>query len=232
MCSWFMMWEGLFNRQSIIETGFNQGFTSKFVHGRIGLYMADKNNRGGVNGSLTNKIIGGVILVAVIIVIILVSREKNDGISPVDETVSTAEATENSGALEVVQPIQAGDYEYAFQGVKWIFDTESVEVAGTGQTWLKMEFADFTRNGNTITFGRPYKLGVHAGECSETDFIDTTSENGIPFAYATCEGAGVKREFVVLQENENVVVKMRETKAGVDSVWKEWYKINVTEIVR
>jgi hypothetical protein len=193
--------------------------------------MADTNNKGGVNGSLTNKIIGGVILVAVIIVIILVSREKNNDVS-VDENVSTTEATDNGGALEVVQPVKAGDYEYAWQGVKWIFDTDSAEVAGTGQTWVKMEFADFTRNGNAITFGRPYKLGVHPGTCKESEFIDTTSETGIPFAYATCEGSGTKHDFVVLQDSENVVVKMKETKGEVVGVWQEWYKINVTEIVR
>ncbi len=194
--------------------------------------MADTNNRGGVNGSLTNKIIGGVILVAVIIVIILVSREKNSDIIPADETIPAVEATDNSDALEVVQPVQSGDYEYAWQGVKWIFDTESPEVAETNQTWVKMEFADFTRNGSAITFGRPYKLGVHPGTCEETEYIDTSSENGIPFAYATCEGSGTTHEFVVLQDSENVLVKMRETKDGVEPEWKEWYKVNVTEIVR
>lgn len=189
--------------------------------------MADQNNGAGLKGGSLYKIIGAVVVVVVVLLIIFIGPKDRVVEEPTEETGG------DSSALSVVQPVSSGDYEYAFAGVKWIFDTESTEVAGTNQTWLKMEFADFTRNGNAIAFGRPYKLGVHPGTCSETDFIDTSSETGIPFAYATCEGSGVKREFVVLQESENVVVKMKETKDGVaDPVWKEWYKINVTEIVR
>lgn len=194
--------------------------------------MADTNNGGDVKRKgLINKIVGGVILVAVILVIILTGGNNKDKTSDADS--SNEEGSMNDdGALQVVQPVKEGDYEYAWQGVKWIFDTESSEVAGTNQTWVKMEFADFTRNGNAISFGRPYKLGVHPGTCVESEFIDTATEPGIPFAYATCEGAGVVHEFVVLQDSMNVVVKMKETKGEEEGVWKEWYKIDVTEIVR
>ncbi len=204
------------------------------ARGKIGALMADTNNGADAKKKgLINKIIGAALLVVVVLAIVFISRgEKNASEVVTDEEVTTSEEATSDDALEVVQPVKSGDYEYAWQGVKWIFDTESAEVAGTNQTWLKMEFADFTRNGSAITFGRPYKLGVHPGACSETDFIDTTAIEGIPFAYATCEGAGTKREFVVMQENETVLVKMRETKEGVDPIWKEWYKIDVTEIVR
>lgn len=191
--------------------------------------MAEKNNGGGQkNGGLINKIVGAVVLIVIILLIVLIGpKDKN----PEAEENATGN-TDDEIALTALQPVTAGDYEYAFQGVKWIFDTESTEVVGTNQTWLKMEFADFTRNGNAIAFGKPYKLGVHPGTCRQADFIDTATESGIPFAYAICEGEGIMREFVVLQESENVVVKMKETKADTESVWKEWYKIDVTEIVR
>lgn len=194
--------------------------------------MAENNKGGGAKGNgLIYKIIGGVVLVVVVLLIVFSG--------PKEQPALVEETPREDDALSVVKPVVSGDYEYAFQGVKWIFDTESIEVAGTDQTWLKMEFADFTRNGNAIAFGRPYKLGVHAGTCRQTDFIDTTTETGIPFAYAICEGGGIMREFVVLQESENVLVKMREVKGPsnpsgqvADATWKEWYKINVTEIVR
>lgn len=190
--------------------------------------MSDKNKNGeGEKKGLTNKIIGGVILLIALALIIFV-RPNADKAPTAEE--NTPE--ESEGVLQVAQQVVSGDYTYEFQGVKWIFDTESAEVAGTGQTWLKMEFADFTRNGNAISFGRPYKLGVHPGTCANSDFVDTTDVAGIPLGYAVCEGSGVKREFVALQEIENVTVKMRETKGDVVSEWKDWYKIDVTEIVR
>lgn len=185
--------------------------------------MAEKNNGEQKRGGLITKVVGAAVLVVVVLLIIFIGPKDRAADIPVDTEV------EADTALTAVQPVVAGDYQYEFSGVRWVFDTESPEVAGTDQTWLKMEFADFTRNGNAISFGRPYKLGVHPGTCREVDFIDTTAEAGIPFAYAVCESLDTKREFVVLQESENVVVRMRDTS---DGVWKEWYKIDVTEIVR
>ncbi len=198
--------------------------------------MAENNNGTQKRGGLINKIIGAAVLLIVVLLIIFIGPK---GDKTPDGAADDANTNADDSALHVVQPVKAGDYEYAFSGVKWTFDTTSPEVAGTDQTWLKLEFADFTRNGNAIAFGRPYKLGVHAGTCKEVDFIDTESLEGIPFSYAECEGAGVKQEFVVLQQLEKVVVMMNETKApstgsgqAVISGWKDWYSINVTEIVR
>lgn len=193
--------------------------------------MEDKKNEFFTkNGGLIKKIIGGVVVLAVILLIIFLSGDKtpSEESSPVTEETSET----NNGALAVVQPVKEGDYEYVFKGVKWTFDTTSPEVVGTNQTWLKMEFADFTRNGNAIAFGTPYKLGVHPGTCKQVDFIDTTSEEGIPFSYARCEGTGIVQDFVVLQNNEEIIVKMNEKKGEVESGWKDWYKIDVTSIVR
>jgi hypothetical protein len=181
--------------------------------------------------SLLNKIIIGAIILVVIFLIIFFWPKKI--VAPADEvTVVDATAETNNGALRVIQPIMSGDYKYEFTGVKWTFDTTSPEIAGTNQTWIKMEFADFTRNGNAIAFGTPYKLGVHAGVCKEIDFIETLPEDGIPFSYAECKGNGVTRDFVVLQKEEQIVVRMKEIKSGSEPVWKDWYKIDVTDIVR
>lgn len=181
------------------------------------------------------KIGWGVLVVVVVLVLIFVINpgdgEKED---KKDKNNNNEESSEvvNGDALENVQPVVAGEYEYEFSGVSWIFDTEDPQVAGTGQTWLKMMFADFTRNGSEITFGRPYKLGFHPGTCTEVDFIDSSSEAGIPIAYAECSDGNLTRQFVVLQELQDVVVKMKEVKEDEETPFQEWYKIDVTEIVR
>jgi hypothetical protein len=135
-------------------------------------------------------------------------------------------------ALHVVTPVVEGDYEYTFTGIKWIFDTESPEVVGTKQTWLKMTFADFTRNGTAISFGSAYKLGVHPGTCKQSDFIDTTAADGVPFAYATCTDGKIKHDFAVLQREKNIIVVMNEMVGGKETGWKDWYAIDVTDVVR
>lgn len=197
----------------------------------------NKNNENNdKKGSFTSKIIGGVVVLVVILLIIFLGpKVKDDSSKNVDKdanaTTTSDSMTANDGALKVVEPIVSGDYKYEFTGIKWDFDTTSPEVAGTNQTWLKMEFADFTRNGSAITFGSAYKLGVHPGTCKTVDFIDTASESGIPLAYAECSGDGVVRDFVVLQEDQNIVVKMNETKDSKESGWQDWYKIDVTQIV-
>ncbi len=182
------------------------------------------------NGSFIKKgIWGAIIVIAILLLIFLWPRETK---SPTEEvgTVVDETAETNNGALQVLQPVTEGDYQFEFTGVKWTFDTTSPEVVGTNQTWLKMEFADFTRNGNAITFGTPYKLGVHLGVCREVDSIDIdVEEEGIPFSYVVCEGNGAKKEFVVLQREKEIVVKVKET---TDAIWKDWYEIDVTEIVR
>lgn len=194
--------------------------------------MAENNNQDTQRkGGLIYKIIGLAAIVVVVLLIIFIGPKDGEKAKSADKN-SKDQAETPSDALSVAQPVVSGDYEYTWQGVKWIFDTESEEVAGTGQTWLKMEFADFTRNGSAITFGRPYKLGVHPGTCKEVDYLDTSSESGIPFAYAECSDGTITRDFVVLQEDQDVVVKMNETKDGEASGWQDWYKIDVTEIVR
>lgn len=183
-----------------------------------------------LQGIKSNKSLIGGILVVIIILVLVFTLGKKGAEAPVAEEEVTGES--EGMALSVAEPVVSGDNEYAFSGVEWMFDTEDPLVVGTGQTYLKMMFADFTRNGNAITFGRPYKLGFHPGTCEAVDFLDTAELSGIPLAYAKCSDGKITREFAVLQEAENVMVKMNEVKGEEETGWQDWYKINVTEIVK
>jgi len=178
----------------------------------------------------SNKSLMWGILVIIIILVLVLTVGKKDKVEVPEEGDNSS--TEGQTALSVAQPVVAGDYEYAFSGVEWIFDTEDPLVVGTGQTYLKMIFADFTRNGNAITFGRPYKLGFHPGTCESVEFLDTTDVPGIPLAYAKCSDGKTTREFAVLQEAEKVTVKMNEKIGEEETGFGDWYKIDVTEIVK
>ena len=184
----------------------------------------------------SNKSLMWGILVVIIILVLIFTVGKKGGNDSKDQMSEDENAmVDENGeaiALSPVEPVVSGDYEYDFSGVEWIFDTEDAQVVGTGQTYLKMMFADFTRNGNAITFGRPYKLGFHPGTCESADFLDTTDVAGIPVAYAKCSDGEVKRDFAVLQDSENVTVMMKETIGEEMTDWQEWYKINITEIVK
>jgi hypothetical protein len=178
----------------------------------------------------------GILVVIIILVLIFTVGKKGDKDSQGDVDENGNSMVDENGsegmALSPVEPVVSGDYEYDFSGVEWIFDTEDEQVVGTGQTYLKMIFADFTRNGNAITFGRPYKLGFHPGTCESVNFLDTTESAGIPIAYAVCTDGKIAREFAVLQDSENVTVQMNEIVGEEETGFVEWYKINITEIVK
>lgn len=177
----------------------------------------------------SNKSVWWGLLVVIIILVLIFTVGKKGASAPTEENNTGEESTT---ALSPAEPVVSGDYEYEFSGVEWIFDTEDPQVVGTGQTYLKMMFADFTRNGNAITFGRPYKLGFHPGTCESAEFFDTTEVSGIPIAYAKCSDGKITREFAVLQDKETIMVKMNEVSGEVETGFQDWYKINVTEIVK
>lgn len=181
-----------------------------------------------MNEIKSNKsLLWGILVVIIILVLVFAVKGDKNKTGELEENTLGEENTALSA-----EPVVSGDYEYAFSGVEWVFDTEDPQVVGTNQTYLKMIFADFTRNGSAISFGRPYKLGFHPGTCKDVDFIDTTSEKGTPLAYAECSDGKTTREFVVLQEMENIIVKMNETIGEESTGFKDWYKINITEIVK
>lgn len=168
-------------------------------------------------------------VIALLVLIIIFSGSSNKDESENIEVIESEEVEEVQEVPAVVtQVVEEGGDVYDFSGVVWEFDTEDASVAD-GQTWLKMRFADFTRNGATINFGNPYKLGHHDGVCSEVNYFDTTSESGIPVSYVECSTEDATRQVVVLQELNNVVIKFRDSSEGSFS---ELYSVDVTDIVR
>lgn len=170
-----------------------------------------------------------------IIVIILIIIFSKPGNKAQDEgnTNTNSETSQEANAGTEADPEMVATEEgntYDFSGVQWEFDTEDPEVP-EGQTWLKMRFAEFTRNGSVITFNNPYKLGFHPGVCQEVDFIDTTSEMGIPLSYVQCTDGMITRDIVVLQENEMVMVKYSDMGEGVETEgFQELYTLDITNL--
>lgn len=169
-----------------------------------------------------------------IIVIILIIVLSKPGDKADDEAITNEEAAEKAaeqaGEVSSVEAVDGNRYD--FSGVKWEFDTEDPSVP-EGQTWVKMRFADFSRNGSVINLRNPYKLGFHPGTCLEADFVETTGVEGIPLAYAKCVDGTMTRDIVVLQQKDNVVVKYMDTKDGVSNpTFADLYSIDITTIVK
>lgn len=188
--------------------------------------MADKTGQNWLS-FLKNKTFQTVLGLAVlVVVIVLLAKSGND---TNENNTNTEDTLVNT---PVITPVIEGETTYDFSGVTWEFDTTDASVP-EGHTWVKMRFTDFTKNGVEISFGKPYKLGFHQGICTESPFIDTTGETGIPFAYVTCATADSMRQIVVLQENETVVVKYRDV-ATLEEVgsFSTLYTVDVTDIVK
>jgi hypothetical protein len=172
-------------------------------------------------------------LTIIVIILIIILSKPGDRADKKD--IKNEESEETTGEQTSSEPAEitaADGNKYDFSGVQWEFDTEDPSVP-EGQTWVKMRFADFARNGNVITLRNPYKLGFHPGVCAEVDFVDTTGVEGVPLAYAKCTDGATTRDFAVLQQMDNVVVKYMDTKDGVSNPnWSDLYSIDVTTIVK
>lgn len=163
--------------------------------------------------------------VLVLLAIIAIARNAKKQPEPVQEQAPV------EIAMKATQPIDVAGAVYDFTGVRFEFDTTDASVP-QGHTWVKMWFADFTRNGSAITFGKPYKLGFHAGTCVDAVAIDTTGETGIPFGFAQCTQEGKVRDIAVFQENQSVVVKFRDVQEGVPTAFTTLHTIDVASIVQ
>lgn len=180
-----------------------------------------KNNKNALLWALT---------IIVIILIIVFSKPGDKAEEAIVDEESTETANKEAGESASIASVDGNVYD--FSGVKWEFDTEDPSVP-EGQTWVKMRFADFSRNGSVINLRNPYKLGFHPGTCEEVDFVDTTGVEGIPLAYAKCTDGATTREFAVLQKMDTVVVKYMDTKEGVSNpTFIDLYSIDVTTIVK
>jgi hypothetical protein len=169
-------------------------------------------------------------LTIIVIILIIVLSKPGDRAEEAITNEEAAETAQQAGEVSSVEAVDGNTYD--FSGVKWEFDTEDPSVP-EGQTWVKMRFADFSRNGSVINLRNPYKLGFHPGVCEEVDFIDTTGTEGVPLAYAKCTDGAMTREFAVLQKMDTVTVKYMDTKDGVSNpTWSDLYSIDVTTIVK
>lgn len=170
-----------------------------------------------------------------IVVIILIIIFSKPGNNTNEEAIINENGEEVSvdGENQTPETVATEDGNtYDFSGVQWEFDTTDPSVPA-GQTWLKMRFADFTRNGRAINLRNPYKLGFHPGTCTESEFVDTTMEEGIPLSYVVCQNETTTREFVVLQEMNRVVVKYTDAVDGTQNPqFSELYSIDLTTIVQ
>lgn len=171
-------------------------------------------------------------LTIIVIILIIVLSKPGD---KADEAITNEESTEQTTGEQTGESATIASVDgnvYDFSGVKWEFDTEDPSVP-EGQTWVKMRFADFSRNGSVINLRNPYKLGFHPGTCLEADFVETTGVEGVPLAYAKCVDGTMTRDIVVLQQMDNVVVKYMDTKDGVSNpTFTDLYSIDITTIVK
>lgn len=168
--------------------------------------------------------------IIVIILIIIFSKPGDKNREEGDMNTGSEVSNETGSGLEVAPEMVAAEdgNVYDFSGIQWEFDTPD---ASNGQTLLKMRFADFTRNGSAITFSNPYKLGFHPGTCQEVDFIDTTTDTGIPLSYVQCTDGMVTRDIVVLQEAQTIMVKYSDSGEGIKPTGlQELYTLNLTNL--
>ncbi|MEZ4114377.1 MAG: hypothetical protein R3B65_02975 [Candidatus Paceibacterota bacterium] len=68
----------------------------------------------------------GILVVIIILVLVLTVGKKGDGKEKVSKEEDETSNMEEQTALSAAEPVVAGDYEYAFSGVEWIFDTEDL----------------------------------------------------------------------------------------------------------
>jgi|GEM_PF-1302395 len=172
-------------------------------------------------------------LTIIVIILIIIFSKPGDNAQKENNKKTNNESSEEISVGVEGEPVMVASESgnvYDFSGIQWEFDTEDVSVPA-GQTWLKMRFADFTRNGSAITFGNPYKLGFQPGTCQEVEFIDTTADMGIPLSYVQCTDGMVTRDIVVLQEAETVMVKYSDSGEGIDTTGlQELYTLDLTNL--
>ncbi len=168
-----------------------------------------------------------VLVVVIVLTIIFAGKDKNqedlaDINSETEEILSSA-----------MEPVQDDTYTYQFEGIDWQFPVEDQGVR------VNFMLENFSRTeGAIVTFGNPYKLGFYEGECSEVESIsyDQESVPGIPISYAECVAPNMTSQFVLFQQGEEIVAKLRrmykEIEGAEDPQFVTLYTVNLTEIVQ
>ncbi len=181
----------------------------------------------GYNAMKKNATYGILALFVVIIIFVVIfsgkkKEPKIEDISPTREEISSI----------AMQPVEKDIYTYQFEGIDWQFPQE-----GDG-TRVNFMLKNFSRiEGAYVTFGNPYKLGVHQGDCHEVEslYFDKEKTPGIPVSYAECVAPDMTTQFILFQQGEEIVAKMRrmykEIEGYEEPEFSTLYTINLTEIV-
>jgi hypothetical protein len=168
----------------------------------------------------------GFIVLIVVLIIVFANPEKN--LLDRSEPVEAGEVTPS-----VMQPIVVDTYVYQFEGIDWQFP---VEDRGTRVNFMLENFS--RTEGSYVTFGNPYKLGFYDGECHEIEGLtyDTESNPGLAIGYAECVAPGMTQQFVLFQQGEEVVAKIRRMYEKIEGYTEPefitLYTVNLTEIVK
>ncbi len=171
--------------------------------------------------------LAGLALVAIVLVVIFSGKsdrlvDRSEPVEAVEDLSSTA-----------MRPVVVDEYTYKFEGIKWEFP---VEESGTRVNFMLENFSRI--EGAYVTFGNPYKLGFYDGECREIESLtyDKEKNPGIPLAYAECIAPGLAQHFVLFQQGEEVVAKIRRSYREIEGYEEPefitLYTVNLTEIIK
>ncbi len=173
--------------------------------------------------------LGIIALVSIVLIVVFVVSNKNSKNNQDDLVVNDADDVSSI----VMQPVVVDSYTYEFDGINWQFP---VEERGTRVNFMLENFS--RTEGAIVTFGKPYKLGFYQGECREIESLsyDLEANPGIPLSYAKCVSPGVTQQFVLFQQGEEIVAKVRrmyeEIEGDSEPEFTALYTVNLTEIVK
>ncbi|MBP6925843.1 MAG: hypothetical protein KBC22_02210 [Candidatus Pacebacteria bacterium] len=185
-----------------------------------------EKTKAGQKKSQLGFFIGIGFIVVIVIIIIMVgktgTRDKKADI--VSEPTGTA--------VQDIQPVTAGSFEYKFKNIDWVFDVNGEETVGVPLTDVKVWFKDFTRhNGMIVNFEKPYKLGTYQGDCAIVDRLeDVTESQGRPLGFAQCTYGEEVTEIAIFQ-NESII-SFKKRLQDADAEFTLLYDVDITDIVK
>ena len=168
--------------------------------------------------------IGFIVVVVIIIIMVGKTGTRDKKADVVSEPAGTA--------VQDMQPVISGSFEYKFKNIEWVFDVNSEESVGVPLTDVKVWFKDFTRHNDFIVnFEKPYKLGTYQGDCIAVEYLeDVDDSEGRPIGYATCTYNQEITDIAVFQ-NENIISFKKRLPAN-GSEFTLLYDVDMTDMVK
>ncbi|MFT5280832.1 MAG: hypothetical protein ACI9AR_000268 [Flavobacteriaceae bacterium] len=167
--------------------------------------------------------IGAVIVIGLALFSFLAVKNKN---VLEEEFPALVEETE----VDEMQVIEKGTFVYRFSGIEWFTEVQTESISKVPETEVSFKFDEFSRRkeGTLVTFGKPYKLGLYAGDCASDNTIDTNVHE-IFLGGVSCVQDDIHSSIALYQEGEEVIA-YRTFSDTEDSI--EFFRINFTEIVK